>query len=69
MDRAKKKWIKQFPDRELYRAYAPGLKGNIVTSQGGECAMNAALANKIRRVEPISMLKLNAERSTARFTP
>jgi hypothetical protein len=31
--------------------------------------MNAALANKIRRVEPISMLKLNAERSTASFTP
>ena len=61
MDRAKKKWLERFPDSELYRAYAPGLKDNIVTSQGGECAMN------VRRVEPMSMLKLNAEAQYCKF--
>jgi len=70
MDRAKKKWLEQFPDRELYRAYAPGLKGNIVTSQGGASALyvhERSLANKIRRVEPMSMLKLNAEAQYCKF--
>jgi len=62
-----KKWLDRFPDSELYRAYAPGLKDNIVTSQGAESAMNAALANKIRRVEPLSMLKLNAEAQRRKF--
>jgi len=67
MDRAKKKWLERFLDSELYRAYAPGLKDNIVTSQGGECAMNVALANKIHRIEPMSMLKLNAEAQYYKF--
>ena len=62
MGRAKKKWLERFPDSELYRAYAPGLKDNIITSQGGgRVRHERSLANKIRRVEPMSMLKLNAE--------
>ena len=67
MGRAKKKWLERFPDSELYRAYAPGLKDNIVTSQGGRVRHERSLANKIRRVEPMSMLKLNAEAQYCKF--
>lgn len=62
-----KAWLARFPDHELYRAYSPGLNDTIVTSQGAESAMNAALANKIRRVEPMAMLKLNAETQQRKF--
>jgi hypothetical protein len=46
------------------------LKDNIVTSQGGASALyvhERSLANKIRRVEPMSMLKLNAEAQYCKF--
>ena len=62
-----KPWLDRFPDSELYRAYSLGLEDTIVTSQGAESAMNAALANKIRRVEPFAMMKLNAEMQSRKF--
>ena len=60
-------WLNRFPDRELYRAYSLGLNDNIVTLQGAESAMHAALVNKIRCVEPMAMLKLNAETQCRKF--
>ena len=62
-----KKYLDKFPDQESYRAYSLGLKDTIVTSQGAESAMNAALSNKIRRVEPTAMLKLIAETQCRKF--
>ena len=64
---AQKAYLGKFPDSELYRACSPGLVDTIVTSQGAESSMNAALANKIRRVEPMAMLKLIT--SSASLTP
>ena len=64
---AQKLYLSKYPDRELYRAYSPGLRDNIVTSQGAESSMNAALTNKIRRVEPMEMLKLIAETQQRKF--
>jgi len=62
-----KKWLERFSDSELYRAYSPGLKDGIVTSQGAESAMLAAVANNIRRVEPLSMIKINVETEASKF--
>lgn len=62
-----KKFLEKYPDNESYRAYSPGLMDTIVTSQGAESAMNAALSNKIRRVEPTAMLKLIAEAQCRKF--
>ena len=64
---AQKSYLGKFPDRELYRACSPGLEDTIVTSQGAESSMNAALANKIRRVEPMALLKLIAENQQRKF--
>ena len=64
---AQKAYLGKFPDSELYRACSPGLEDTIVTSQGAESSMNAALANKIRRVEPMAMLKLIAETQQRKF--
>ena len=60
-------WLNRFPNRELYRAYSLGLKDNIMTSQGAESAMKAALVNRIRCVEPMAMLQLNAETQCRKF--
>jgi hypothetical protein len=62
-----KAYLGKFPKEEPYRAYSPGLEDTIVTSQGAESAMNAALTNKIRRVEPTAMLKLIAESQGRKF--
>jgi hypothetical protein len=60
-------YLGKFPNGELYRAYSTGLEDGIVTSQGAESAMNAALVNKIRCVEPMAMLKLVAETQCRNF--
>ena len=60
-------YLGKYPDSELYRAYSTGLTDTIVTSQGAESSMNAALKNKIRRVEPMQMLKLIAETQQRKF--
>ncbi len=60
-------YLGKFPNGELYRAYSTGLKDGIVTSQGAESAMNAALVNKIRCVEPMAMLKHVAESQCRKF--
>ena len=38
-----------------------------MTSQGAESAMNQGLANKIRCVEPLSILKLTVETEASTF--
>lgn len=62
-----RKWLERFSYSELYRAYSSGLKDGIATSQGGESSMHAAVANNIRHVEPLSMLKINAETEASKF--
>ena len=62
---AQKLYLSKYPDSELYRAYSPGLADNIVTSQGAESSMNAALTNKIRRVEPMECSSSSPRRSNA----
>jgi len=64
---AQKAYLGKYPDSELYRAYSPGLKDTIVTSQGAESSMNAALKNKIRRVQPMAMLVLTAQTQQRKF--
>ncbi len=60
-------YLNKFLSGELYRAYSTGLEDGIVTSQGAESAMNAALVNKVRRVEPMAMLRLVAESQCRKF--
>ena len=60
-------YLGKYPDSELHRAFSPDLRDNIVTSQGAESSMNAALTNKIRRVEPMEMLKVIAETQQRKF--
>ena len=65
--RAQKTYLDKYMDSELYRAYSPGLVDTIVTSQGAESSMDAALANKIRCVQPMEMLKLIGETQQRKF--
>ena len=64
---AQRAFLEKYPDSELYRAFSPGLKDTIVTSQGAESSMNAALANKIRCSEPMAMIMRIAETQQRKF--
>jgi hypothetical protein len=62
-----REYLSKYPDEELYQAYSSGLQDNILTSQGAESSMNAALSNKIRCVEPMAMLKIIVEKQCSKF--
>lgn len=61
-----KKYLDKFKDKELYTAFTTR-KGLSVTSQGAESAMNAALANAIRKSEPMTMLMQVVESEAKKF--
>ena len=61
-----KKYLDKFEDKELYTAYT-SRNGLSVTSQGAESAMNAALANAIRKSEPMTMLMQVVESEAKKF--
>lgn len=54
--RKTKEYLSKFDDSELYRAYS-ALQDLVVTSQGAESSMSAALRTQIRSVEPQTMLQ------------
>jgi hypothetical protein len=51
-----KDYMDKYKLSELYKAYS-GLEDLVVTSQGAESSMNAALKNNIRNVEPMAALQ------------
>ena len=48
-------YLSKYPKSELFTSYSR-IVDSIITSQGAEAAMNGALVNKIRCVEPTAML-------------
>ena len=61
-----KRYLDKFKDEELYTAFT-NRSGLSDTSQGAESAMNAALANAIRKVEPMTMLLRIVESEAKKF--
>ena len=62
-----KAYLARFRNNRLYRAYCDGLGDLVITSQGAESQMNAALRNKIRCVEPQAMLENIVSSQRAKF--
>jgi len=61
-----KKYLDKFKDEELYTAFTTR-KGLSDTSKGAESAMSAALANVIRKSDPMVMVKRIAESEAKKF--
>jgi hypothetical protein len=59
-------YLSKYNKEELYKAYS-NLKDSIVTSQGAESAMHAALKNNVRNVEPMKMLETIVNKGHEKF--
>jgi hypothetical protein len=65
-DDSQKLYLLKYPLTQLYKAYAE-LEDLVLTSQGAESTMSAALRNKIRAMEPQDMLQAIVTKQHEKF--